>query len=297
MTSFKLTERAMLADINIGAFNPKKVDKDISQEVVDTKGAASDAGTYVKNIIGPHYLKTLTYISGQARLAHYNLTFPGFGMKGPRILATVGFDKHIEEMGKYRDQYEAAVKELEAVLPTIRSARINELGSMWKEHEFPGVGEIISSFYFDIKYYPMPEASNWILDLDSDNMDALRADIEEEVRDTLGSASKAAFIRALEAIEDMRDRLTAYEKPTNHKSGSFKSNFRKSLVSNMNELAETLPFLNIAKDPELDALSEKIKEDLCSMGADELKESKWERDAIAQKADDMAKYINSLLAA
>jgi len=297
MTSFKLTERAMLADINIGAFNPKKVDKDVTQEVVTDKGASNDAGTYVKNIIGPHHLKDLTYISGQARMAHYNLTFPGFAHKGPRILATVGFDKHIEEMGKYKDQYEAAVEALGNVLPTIRSARINELGSMWKEHEFPGTQEILNAFYFDIKYYPMPEASNWILDLDSDNMDALRSDIEEEVRDTLGSASKAAFIRALDAIEDMRDRLLAYEKPDDHKRGTFKGNFRKSLITNMNELANTLPFLNIAKDPELDSLSEKIKEDLCSMGADELKESKWERDAIAQKADDMAKYINSLLAA
>ena len=72
--------------------------------------------------------------------------------------------------------------------------------------------------------------------------------------------------------------------------------FHDTLVSNVTELADILPGLNLAQDPALDAMARRLREDLASVDADTLRADPIVRADTAAAADAILRHVSDYLA-
>jgi hypothetical protein len=73
--------------------------------------------------------------------------------------------------------------------------------------------------------------------------------------------------------------------------------FRNSMITNVQELVDLLPDLNILKDPNLEDMSNELKQTLCQQDPDELRRNKIQRKQVADESrgllDKIGQYFNT----
>ena len=97
----------------------------------------------------------------------------------------------------------------------------------------------------------------------------------------------------------MRDLWTRLYEVTHHMASRLadpEARFHGTLVSNVSDLVELLPRLNIVGDPHLASLTEQVRKQLCQHSADLLRNSPATRQQIAASAASIARTIAGVLA-
>ena len=97
----------------------------------------------------------------------------------------------------------------------------------------------------------------------------------------------------------MRDLWTRLYDVTNHMASRLadpEARFHGTLVSNVSDLVELLPRLNIVGDPHLASLTEQVRKQLCQHSADLLRNSPTTRLETAASAAAIARTIAGVLA-
>lgn len=281
--SYNLNERAMLAHIEIANWTGQKTDRKVSDKVAEDHHASKRSGRYVKRIVQGDWLKPIHNVAGAARLRHYQLTFPGFTARGPRILSVTGYNRHIEEMGAFALQHNDAVANFLDVLPSIREACKHEAGTLWKEEDFPSVEQIRSKFSFHQLYHPIPDGGHLALDLDQQLVDKLKQDVTDQATAVANQAIRDTFERVKESVGTLAERLRAYV--PGEKGKRAEGTFRDAVVNSVVDFADILPGLNFSGDPRIDQLADEIKRDLNGIDPQELRDSDVLRDNVARSLD------------
>jgi hypothetical protein len=65
----------------------------------------------------------------------------------------------------------------------------------------------------------------------------------------------------------------------------------KTLITNISNLTSILPDLNLTDDPKLEDLRKEIEDKLCDVSVDELKESGYIRETVAETAEKLRQKI------
>ena len=125
---------------------------------------------------------------------------------------------------------------------------------------------------------------------------AIRQDIEAKSNKAVQDAMRGLFERVAKAIGHMAESLEDYGEVIDDKGRVRKINpFRDTLVSNLEELVELLPALNVTGDSTLTKVTEEIKNKLLAHTAEELRSMPVVRKEVAQHArkvlEDMEGYV------
>jgi hypothetical protein len=97
----------------------------------------------------------------------------------------------------------------------------------------------------------------------------------------------------------MRDLWMRLYEVTNHMASRLadpEARFHGTLVSNVSDLVELLPRLNIVGDPNLAVLTEQVRQQLCQHSAELLRNSPATRQQTAASAASIARTIAGVLA-
>jgi hypothetical protein len=170
----------------------------------------------------------------------------------------------------------------------VAEARI-KLNGMFNPADYPTEAQLRAKFGFRWKVRPIPEASDFRVHLRDAEVTAIRAEIEGEQRVIVDAAMRSVWERMRDVVKSMADRLKAYnpENPAAHP-------FRDSLVSNIAELLEVLPALNLTNDPNINRFTVEMRE-LVNHNAQALRDSARIREDIGGRAqtilDQMAQFV------
>ena len=132
---------------------------------------------------------------------------------------------------------------------------------------------------------PVPDAEHFIAQLASDDTERVKRDIERHVEEQLHGAVGDLYRRFGEAVERVSERLREDDdgKPLV---------FRDTMISNIRDLVDVVPRLNIFGDDELARLCEQVKEKIASVEPDALRPSKTfdpaARAQVKRNADELA---------
>lgn len=289
MTTARLNERAMLAELSISQWSARRLDKQITDEVNREHGAAADAGRYNKLLLDKSATAAIQQAASAARAEHYRLTLP-WNDAGARILSARAFMDYTKAISPHREAFE---REVAAFLNNyddyVRDAR-RRLNGMFREEDYPTREQITQKFAFSVDVWPMPDASDFRADLTADQVDAIRADIERRTKDALAKATRDAWERVAERVGAMIERLSAYDPDA--KTGTF----RDSLVENVRDLVAVLPALNINDDPDLEAIRVRMERELCDNDADQLRRFASARHETLNSARDILASVTDFLA-
>ena len=272
----KLSDRALLVQLNISTWSANKLDKEISNETNAIKGVQQNAGRYHKSLLPMCDLlddskKKATLI----RTKFYDNTLP-WGVKGIQILPTANYLAFMTEFRKEKSEYETLVNRFVPAYPQLVQDAQRFLGAAYKATDYPEAHEIADKFKMDMQVMPVPN-NDFRVNIADEEL--------ERIHDEVSARVKQA---AQGAMQDVWQRLYDKVKHFAEKMDDPKAIFRDSTVEHLADLCELLPRLNVMDDPNLEAMRQEVEQRLAGYQPDTLRADVKVRQTVATEANDIA---------
>lgn len=250
MNTDKIHTNVMLVELRVSQWTARKQDKRVAEAVAAANHVDQHVGSYYKSLIDPQILKRIMQVVNEMRKEYYKHTLP-WSDEGPRILPADMYFDFMETMSGFRVKFEGMVKEFLKDYPYHREEAKRFLGNLFNDDDYPEPDKLANKFGFSLSVRPLPHSSDFRCDIGSEEVERVRQQIEEQTKATLQQSVKAAFDRILEVASRYADRLATDD-----------GIFRDSMVESARELAEIMPKLNFTGDPELERLTQVVKDKL-----------------------------------
>ena len=272
----KLSDRAILVQLNISTWSANKLDKEISAETSAIKGAISNSVRTHKSLLPMcDLLDDIKKKASLIRTKFYENTLP-WGVKGIQILPTANYLAFMTDFRKERAEYEQLVNRFVPEYPQLVVDAQRFLGAAYKPADYPEAHEIGDKFKMDMQVMPVPNT-----DFRVNIADEELARIHDEVEARVKQAAKGAMM-------DVWQRLYDKVKHLAEKLDDPKAIFRDSTVNHLVDLCEMLPRLNVMDDPDLEAMRQEVEAKLAGYNPDTLRADVKVRQTVATEANDIA---------
>jgi len=279
-----ITERAMLAAIHISIWTAIKHDRKVSREVAEQHGAYAGAGRYNKQLLREaERLESLRTLSGQIRQYFYKITLP-WSDEGYRLLPAHFYFELTTKMREFEQAFAQQVEEFLAVYPSYIEQVRPELNGLFREEDYPSTDKLRNKFGVRLEVLPIPSGNDFRVTLSEEEQARVAREIDENVRQSLQKGTEDLWARLKGVVAHMVERLNEPE-----------SRFHASLVTNIGELVDLLPRLNVNQDEELNRFAGKIRDRLCGFTARDLKKNEILRAATANDAAQILTEMDAVL--
>jgi hypothetical protein len=222
-------------------------------------------------------------LTGQIRQYFYKITLP-WSDEGFRLLPSNFYFELMARMREFEASFEQGVEGFLRVYPQYIEQVRPELNGLFREEDYPSADKIRSKFGIKVEVLPIPSGADFRVQLSADEQARVSREIDANVRESLTRGTEDLWKRLREVVAHMVDRLNEPE-----------SRFHGSLVTNIADLVEILPKLNVNSDVNLNRFAEQIKQRLCKFSAQELKKSDLLRAATATDASNIVAEMDDLL--
>ncbi len=268
-----ITERAMLAAVHISIWTAVKHDRKVSRDVAQQHGAHAGAGRYNKQLLREaEKLEALRSLAGQVRQYFYKITLP-WSDEGYRLLPAHFYFELTAKMREFEQAFTQQVEEFLAVYPSYIEQVRPELNGLFREEDYPSAEKLRNKFGVRLEVLPIPSGEDFRVTLSKEEQSRVAHAIDENVRQSLRRGTEDLWARLKDVVSHMVERLKEPQ-----------SRFHASLVTNVFELVDLLPRLNLNQDEELNRFAEEIKDRLCGFTASDLKKNEILRVATANDA-------------
>ena len=276
-----LKSDAMLVGLRISAWSGRLYDREASDHVAVHHDANTNVGRYNKRLLPKAALAALNATMSEARTRHYAQSLP-WDDKGSRLLTVANYEHYTEIMDGLRErlvrQRAGFIEDYDGY---VEQARL-DLGKLFRIEEYPSKDDLRDRFSIRYRITPVPDAEHFIAKLASDDTDRVKRDIERHIEEQLHDAVGDLYRRLAEAVERVSERLT--------EDGDGKPLvFRDTMISNIRDLVDVVPRLNIFGDQRLAHLCEQVKDRIAGVEPDSLRPSRTfdpvVRDRVKRDAD------------
>ena len=279
-----ITERAMLAAVHISIWTAVKHDRKISREIAKQHGAYDGAGRYNKQLLHEaERLEALRSLAGQIRQYFYKITLP-WSDEGYRLLPAHFYFELTTKMRDFELAFAQQVEEFLAVYPSYIDRVRPELNGLFREEDYPSTDKLRNKFGVKLEVLPIPSGNDFRVTLSEEEQARVAREIDENVRQSLQKGTEDLWVRLKAVVSYLIERLNEPE-----------SRFHASLVTNISELVDVLPRLNVNQDEELNRFAEEIRNRLCGFTARELKKNEILRAATASDAAQILTEMDTVL--
>jgi len=279
-----ITERAMLAAVHISIWTAIKHDRKVSREVAEQHGAYAGAGRYNKQLLREaERLESLRSLSGQIRQYFYKITLP-WSDEGYRLLPAHFYFELTAKMREFEQAFTQQVEEFLAVYPSYIEQVRPELNGLFREEDYPSTDKLRNKFGVKLEVLPIPSGNDFRVTLSEEEQARVAREIDENVRRSLQKGTEDLWTRLKGVVAHMVERLNEPE-----------SRFHASLVTNIGELVELLPRLNVNQDEELNRFAGEIRDRLCGFTARDLKKNEILRAATVNDAAEILTKMDAVL--
>jgi hypothetical protein len=279
-----IKERAMLAAIHISIWTAVKHDRKVSRDVANQHGAHESAGRYNKKLLqGAEKLEALRTLAGQIRQHFYKITLP-WSDEGLRLLPAHFYFELTGKMREFDQVFAQQVDEFLAVYPSYIEQVRPELNGLFHEEDYPSVEKLRTKFAVKLEVLPIPSGDDFRVTLSEEEQARVAREIDASVRQSLQRGTEDLWTRLKGVVTHLVDRLNDPE-----------SRFHSSLVTNVFDLVDLLPRLNVGQDEELNRFANDIRNRLCTFTAKELKQNDILRVATANDAAALLDEMDAVL--
>ena len=279
-----ITERAMLAAVHISIWTAVKHDRKISRDVASQHGAHQGAGRYNKQLLrGADKLDDLRTLAGQIRQYFYKITLP-WSDEGFRLLPSNFYFDLMERMREFEASFEQGVESFLAVYPQYVEQVRPELNGLFREEEYPSAAKLREKFGIRLEILPIPSGADFRVEMSAEEQARVSREIDANVRQSLTRRTEDLWKRLRDVVSHMVERLNEPE-----------SRFHASLVTNVLDLVDILPRLNVSGDAELNRFADQARRRLCNYSAQELKKNGALRTTAAADAVEIVAQMDGVL--
>ncbi len=285
-----ITSNAMVLNLQIGIWQGYRLDKEASKKVTADANADGDAARVNKHLVPKESLKDIVSASNAVRSHFYERTLP-WKDNGDRLLTRVMFRDFIEEherlVGVFKEAVDVFVTQ---AYPQARAKAEFRMGELFKADDYPPAESLRRRFYISTDIDAVTTAGDFRVEMEEAQIDSIRASMETAMGERINRA-----------MHDVWERLATVVGHFATKMADGKAIFRDATVSNIAELVEILPGLNVTGDPALDQIADDVKRVLLGYDPTDLRKKPEIRSQAAGEAaeimDRMRGFMNAFGAA
>jgi hypothetical protein len=265
-----LQEIAVKSMVAFKCWTAHKIDHDATEQTLNNYQAFEGAGRFNKVLIDKVHLSNLRKIIQDARKYWHSVTLP-WGNEGSRILPGVKIFEFESKMREFQRAFETEYEKLEANYTSIIDEQKRILGNMYNHDDYPSIEELRQKFGFEngklgikVEISGIESTDDIRLNMTEPLINRLKNQAAEEERDKIIEATRDIYRRLVQRLSAMVERLkaTKTDKKTNDE---VYAKFKNATITNLVEILELVPLLNIAGDETLDEVSRQLSEKLADI--------------------------------
>jgi hypothetical protein len=280
-----IANEALVLNLQIGLWAGYKLDKEKSKEVTEAAGATADAARVNKHLVAKETLAPITKAADVVRRHFYDNTLP-WKDNGDRLMPRMAFEKFIEAHELSVSLFHMAAENF--ITKSYAEARERaqfRMGSMFKEDDYPMPETLWSRFYIRMDMDPVTEAGDFRVTMDDATTDLVWKAAEAQQLDRLAKASGDVWKRLADTLGHFADRM----------QGDVK--FRESTLTDLIEVAETLPLLNFTNNQAIFDICGEITNRFTRLDAKVLRTKPEVRAAVCSEAQEIMDRIRGAMLA
>ena len=286
MSIHALTERAMVMTLSISRWQGHRLDKEASRQVTESNGADSDAARVNKHLVPKDVLAPIVSAANVVRDHFYSNTLP-WRDNGGRLMTRKLYMPFIETHEKLVTEFDDVVKVfLDDKYPAAIEKAAFRMGALFDRDDYPSVSELRYRFRIGLDIEAIATANDFRVQIDAAHVERVKTQIEEAAMRRVQQAQSDVWRRLMEKVSYFADRL-----------GDPNAVFRDSTVSNIEELLELIPGLNVLDDPDIEAVRQQVQAKLTGHTAVDIRKDAELREDLAGEAkqivDKMAGFMRA----
>jgi hypothetical protein len=285
VTAPSIASSAMFAELSIGNWTARKLDRKATKETTSANGASDDAGAFHKKLLScPELDAVQKHIANTRQNVHYRLTMPWSDL-GVRLLPTAMFADYYREITEAETEFHRLVNVFGQAYTWAQAQAQARLGSLFSSDDYPSVEIVLAKFRFRHSQTPIPDAGDFRLDIGAQAQDTLRDQYAKFYTDQLNSAMGDVWQRTYDSLAKMSERL-------DYGDSNDKKIFRDSLVDNVREMLGLLTKFNVTNDQRMENMRVRLDDAMLGVSADALREDDSFRADTKTKVDAILKSMN-----
>jgi len=285
-------ERVLLVSFHCSRWGNRKRETEESRLIEGKHGSDHGVFSVSKSLMASSALKEINAAYNRAKQTHNLLTSP-WDLNGQGIITTRGYTEYTRLMQENKMTFDGAAHTFcYENLDDLIKAEESRQGDSFNIDDYPTADEIFECFDFKVNVDELSRGDDIRVDVSDAERKAIANNINQRNDERIEAAVKTIFKRIAEVTEKMHEKLSEYKKKD---SGGKGSGFHDSLVSNVLELANILPELNITNDPKITELHTQLTKDLCQNSAIMLKNRDDLRSDTARKAKKIYDKVSSYM--
>lgn len=271
-----LATKAMTVNLSVGMWQGYRLDKSAGAELTRSAGANPDAARVNKHLVTRESLAPIVTASGNLRTHFYGRTLP-WRDNGDRVLTRMLYLKFIQEHELLRSQFAAAVDHFMAVeYPREIERAAFRMGTLFNRDDYPTTQKLRSRFYVSLDIAPITTSGDFRVELDEAHVSRLRAEMDEAAEARVKTAMQSVWQNLFDAVHHAQQRLADPN-----------AVFKSTTITNITDLLEVAPGLNLTDDPQLLDVCKQIDEVFGSTSPKQLRTDESVRSSVASEADEI----------
>ena len=159
-----------------------------------------------------------------------------------------------------------------------------ELNGLFREEDYPSVDKLRSKFALKLELLPIPSGEDFRVILSAEEQARIAREINDHVRQSLEKGTEDLWNRLKSVVSHLVKRLREPD-----------ARYHASLVTNLLDLVELMPRLNVNQDEELDRFASELRNQLGTLTAGDLKKNDILRVATANGAAALLHEMDAVL--
>ena len=287
-----LAQKAMLVRVGFHWWDPHYVNDGAAHEVEDRKGSKRNVSTLKVKLLGTDATSPMWSVITKARKFRDTITLP-WDDDGWRLLSSVAYQDFVVGVNELKAELEREKSDFKKQYHDRVRADEVRLGKLYNPAAYPPINEIDSRVGLEIEVRPIPSGKDFRCDVGDEETARVRKSIDEDAQETIARAVSVIWTRYAAVIARMVEGLKKYQ-PS--KDGTRVQNaFRDSLVTNIEDLLDVVPVLNITGDPKIEEFAAEIRSKLTVNSPEVLRDDSKVRKSVVAQAEDILARMNSYL--
>ena len=279
-----LTEKAMVMNLSIGIWQGYRLDKEASRKVTTEAGASADAARVNKHLVPKEALAPIVTAQNAVRTHFYSNTLP-WRDNGDRLMTRKLYLTFIPEHERLAAVFRDAVNHfLETDYPSAIEKAAFRMGSMFNRDDYPPKAVLRGKFYVNLEIDAITSANDFRVQIDQEHVDKVRASMEAAAAKRFETATQDIWRRMAETVSYFQARMA-----------DPKAVFRDSTVTNIGELLDLVPGLNVLDDPAIETVRAAIAKSLGNLDAKDIRKDPAHRAQLATEAQEIMDKMSGFM--
>ena len=231
-----IKNHALLVSLSVSKPQMTKKDDKATRDA-ESANNAHGAGQFRKDLYPKSLVQPILTVESSARAYIESVTY--MWTRGEYLLPTAKFMEFTERIGKYQVEFDQCVTAFLNNWSNVMQQAQTSQGELFDANAYPDLTDLKNDFRFRVNYRPVTDAGDFRVQMQDDEMDALRAEVETATRESMNNMLRAPLERLKEVVQRLHEVTAKSDREVlNKKTGVVDMRppiFRDSVVDNIME--------------------------------------------------------------